>query len=318
MTDRNKGDKQDQGAQGGAGKTDMDAMAQFFRRAMNFHGIPPNRLSKFSGSPLRPGDPTLMEWIMDFKEAVSPYDLSYKEKAKTLIEHLAGAAREEVMCLPEKDREIFQKIVDALQLCFGVEDSTQSLSTRFHNSHQHEGESLADFSRNLLRLYSRMETAAATQQDADALRHLRDRALRDQFARGAREAWVRRELRRIDLATTGSFEDMRRETLVLFSDPEPLVRKVRVREVEEQMETPVATVSSPTLVSTLAREVAEMKGEIEELKAVKYEIHELKGMVKQLIEKRNRPMAEIKCFNCNQFGHFQSVCPNRRGPSPGN
>ncbi|KAJ8029409.1 hypothetical protein HOLleu_28791 [Holothuria leucospilota] len=56
-----------------------------------------------------------------------------------------------------------------------------------------------------------MEAAAPTAKDRDDLKQLRDRDLRDQFVRGARETWVRREFGPIDLASEGkAFEEMRR------------------------------------------------------------------------------------------------------------
>ncbi|PIK57849.1 hypothetical protein BSL78_05232 [Apostichopus japonicus] len=125
---------------------DFDAMSQFFKRAMGFHGIPQGRLTKFKGT-------------------------------------------------------------------------AQSASVEFHNRRQGERESLADFSRSLIRLYNKMETTAPTQEEAKALEKLRNRSLRDQFSAGAREEWVRRELRRISLATKDDgFEEMRKEAIYLFQD----------------------------------------------------------------------------------------------------
>ncbi|KAJ8042740.1 hypothetical protein HOLleu_09583 [Holothuria leucospilota] len=73
-----------------------------------------------------------------------------------------------------------------------------------------------------------MVAAADGEADARAFEQLKDTALRDQFCQGAREPWVRRELPRIDLATTGTFDDMKKEALLLFSVPEAQ-RGVKVR-----------------------------------------------------------------------------------------
>ncbi|PIK47077.1 hypothetical protein BSL78_16069 [Apostichopus japonicus] len=263
----------------------MEAMAQFFRRAMGFQGIPTNKLIKFRGSPQRPGEPTLAEWLDEFREAISGYELSDKEKAKTLIDHLVGPAKEEVLCLPEKDRESESTVIEALQLCFGLEDSMQSLGTVFHNAHQKEGESLADFSRQLLRLHSRMVAAAKTDADSKALKQLRDRALKDQFCRGAREPWVRRELRRIDLATKGTFDDVRKEALLLFNDPETVGRRVRIRELGQdvtQVSVDNAALHKESSYDVLARELAETRKELQSLKVVATEVQDLKRLVKEL------------------------------------
>lgn len=294
----------------------LDAMAQLFRQAMVFHGIPPNKLVKFRGTPQRPGEPSLAEWLDEFREAVSGYELTEKQKAKTLIDHLAGPAREEVLCLPERDRESSNAVIQALQLCFGQEDSIQSLGTAFHNAQQREGESLADFSRKLLRLHSRMVAAADGEADARALEQLKDRALRDQFCQGARESWVRRELRRIDLATRGTFDDMRKEALLLFNVPEAR-RGVKVREIARDPSTgSIDEVRSLNAASceSLVKELAETRKELAALKGLSTEVHDLKKLVRELKEKKGKPRSEIQCFSCRQFGHFRSECPEGQLP----
>lgn len=282
---------------------------------MGFQGIPPNRLPKFSGAPQRPGDPTLSEWLEDFKEAVRGFNLSDRERAKTLIEHLTGPAREEVLCLSERERQNFQTVIDALHLCFGAEDTPQSLGTMFHNAFQREGESLADFSRHLMRLYSRMEAAAPTQEDADALRQLKDRALRDQFSRGARETWVRRELRRIDLETEGEFDQMRREAMVLFNDPEPVSKKGRAREafVNREEGLHISSASAVTKPS-LTEEIGRIKRELQEVRDMFQEVRELKDLVTKMAERSRTPLSQIQCYNCQKYGHMQMRCPEPKTP----
>ncbi|KAJ8024472.1 hypothetical protein HOLleu_34387 [Holothuria leucospilota] len=140
----------------------MDALTQFFRRAMGFQGIPQNKLSKFRGPPRRSGDPSLQEWLADFTEVVKAYNLSDRDQAKAMVEHLIRPAREEVMWLPPADREDTKKVIGCLKLCFALEESVKWLSSEFHNSFQGDTETLAEYSRSLLRLYGRMEAAAPT------------------------------------------------------------------------------------------------------------------------------------------------------------
>ena len=125
--------------------------------------------------------------------------MEMSSKARLLVDHLAGPAREEIMCLSETKRRDIDEIVSCLKLCFGYQETTQTLSSKFHNRIQKEGESLCDFSRILLRTYNKMEKAATTQAQGEALSQLKDKDLSDQLYNGAREAWVRRELRRIQL-----------------------------------------------------------------------------------------------------------------------
>ena len=66
---------------------------------------------------------------------------------------------------------------------------------------QLEGESLADYTRVLMILHDRIEKAAATLAEGQALTLLRDNALKEQFAQGVRQQSVHQELRRLALAS---------------------------------------------------------------------------------------------------------------------
>lgn len=292
---------------------DMAMMTQFFRKAMGFQGIPPNRLVKFKGSPRRPGDLSLLEWLDEFNEAVESYSLTDKEKAKALIDHLTEAAKEEILCLSEEGRSKSTDVINALKLCFGTDETVKSLSSTFYNSVQREGESLMDFSRSLLRLYSRMEATAPTEKDREALRQLRDRALRDQFVRGARETWVRRELRRIDLATTTNgdvspFEVMRKEALLLFNDTETVrTPRVRLAHLESNVETTQNKSEELYHDSALHKEVMQLRAEVTALKST---VGELRDMV-QLLNRPKQHLSNNECYTCGKKGHFSRDCPQK-------
>ena len=66
-------------------------------------------------------------------------------------------------------------------------ETMHSLSTEFHARVQLNGETLAEYSRVLMRLRNRMEKATATEEEGRALAHLRDTALKGQFIQGVRE-----------------------------------------------------------------------------------------------------------------------------------
>ena len=94
-------------------------------------------------------------------------------------------------------------------------------------------ESLADYSRVLMRLHSRMEKTAVTREEGEALSLPRDNALKEQFVRGVREQFVGQELRRIALnSARKSFLDMRDEALCLLREHDDGRRPTRVRGAE--------------------------------------------------------------------------------------
>ena len=72
-----------------------------------------------------------------------------------------------------------------------------------------------------MRLRNRMEKAAATEAEVQALALLRDTALKYQFIEGVQEQSVRRELRRIAFHSAGKpFHHMRNEILNLLQEDE--------------------------------------------------------------------------------------------------
>ena len=74
-----------------------------------------------------------------------------------------------------------------------------SLYAEFYSRVQSVGETLAEFSRALIRLHQRIESAPPTVTERQALAVLDDGALKHQFVVGVRDEWVRHELRRLML-----------------------------------------------------------------------------------------------------------------------
>ncbi|XP_071501075.1 modulator of apoptosis 1-like [Diadema antillarum] len=282
--------------------SDVDLLGQLLRRSIGLQSVTQSRLTKFHGTPLQPGDLSFSEWLEEFEEVTARQRLSDNEKTRLLVDHLTGPAREEIRCLPEEKRHQYSEVVSALQLCFGFKENTQSLSSQFHNRVQRDGESLCDFSRALLRTYGKMEKAAETQAQAQALGQLRDTSLTDQFVNGAREAWVRRELRRIQLDNDGEgFAKIRQEALRLFQESPSQNQRPRAREVEVE----VARLTPSPREPTLREIVQHQQTIIEELTKLKSDVAILK---KQKAPKKKN-MDEVQCYNCQERGHFKRDCP---------
>ena len=292
--------------------TEMDMLGQFLRRSMGLQSISQSRLTKFRGLPQQQGELSLSEWLEGFEEVTAQQRLGDSEKARLLLDHLAGPAWEEAMCLPEEKRRKYVEVVGTLKLCFGFQETTQSLSSQFHNRVQREGESLCDFSRALLRTYTKMEKAAETEAQSQALGQLRDQALADQFVNGARDAWVRRELRRIQLdQKTGGFGVVRQEALRLFQESPTQNQNQRSRAREVEVEIARLTPSLAPCESTLKEVVEQQQTIIEELTKLKNDVALLKTQRTQ----RRRPLEEVECYQCGQMGHYKRNCPKLGGTS---
>lgn len=294
----------------GGGDTEsanVELMAQAFKRAMGFGSVlPPGRLSKFRGNPERSDELSLGEWLQEFEDATSGMNLTETEKAKVFTDHLIGAAKEEIACLPDGSKGKLKEMKDALRLCFGHRENAHSLSSIFHSRTQQEDETLADFSRTLKKLYSRMENAAVTQEESEALKQLRDKSLCEQFVQGAKEVWVRRELRRIHLSKKEpNYDEMRKEALLLFQETcESTTRRARIREavVEES-----AVSSLPKLSDVMDQQ----KQLVQEVVHMREEMSGLRVMVQDLKSnrRRRRPLSEVICYKCRQTGHYRDSCP---------
>ena len=154
-------------------------------------------------------------------------------RINALVDHLGGAAKEEVLCASEATRASFSELNKLLRKRFGQAESMHSLSQAFNDRARQEGESLADYSRSLMRLYSRLEKSAQAVEDQQALARLRDVSLKGQFRKGAGNEAVTRDIERIEIHEPGkSFNDLREEVLRLYQDSEHKRSSALVQQTE--------------------------------------------------------------------------------------
>ena len=193
---------------------------------------PTVRLSKFVDRPQKPGDLTIREWLDDVETYAR--QLGYKDEAKlaVLTDNLGGNAKDEYLCASEETRENFDKLADLLRHRFGPAESLPSLSRTFNARSQQDGETLADYSRCLMRLHSRMEAATPDDQVKQALVRLRDLTLTGQFKKGVIDRDVSRDIERLEIREPNQpFTTLRDEILRLYQDRE-ILRRTKVRGLE--------------------------------------------------------------------------------------
>ena len=116
-----------------------------------------------------------------------------------LVDYLSGCAKEEVLCHPDELRRDFGALVSLLRRMFGPRETVTSLYAEFYSRMQSVGETLAEYSRALIRLHQRIEGVAPTNAERQAFAVLGDGALMHQCVVGVRDEWVRHELRRLML-----------------------------------------------------------------------------------------------------------------------
>ena len=189
-------------------------------------------LPRFVGRPVSPGDPKIDEWLSDFDVFVRQCGVPAGERALVLVDYLGGCAKEEVLCHPCEVRRDFGALASLLRRVFGPRETVTSLYAEFYSRVQSVGETLAEFCRALIRLHQRIESAAPTVAERQALAVLGDGALKHQFVVGVRDEWVRHELRRLVLRSADRpFIVVRGEALCLMCDEE--ARVVQMRPVEK-------------------------------------------------------------------------------------
>ena len=192
----------------------------------------PTPLQRFLGHPESPGDPTVDEWLADFDVFVRQCGVPEGERAVVLVDYLGGCAKEEVLCHTEEVRRDVGALVSLLRRVFGPWETVTSLQAEFYARMQSVGETLAEYSRALIRLHQRIEGAAPTVTERQALAVLGDGALKHQFVVGVRKEWVRRELRRLMWRLADKpFIVVRGEALCLLCEEED--RVVQMRPVEK-------------------------------------------------------------------------------------
>ena len=137
-----------------------------------------------------------------------------------------------MLCHPEEVRRDVGALVSLLRRVFGPWETVTSLQAEFYARMQSVGETLAEYSRALIRLHQRIEGAAPTVTERYALAVLGDGALKHQFVVGVRKEWVRRELRRLMWRLADKpFIVVRGEALCLLCEEED--RVVQMRPVEK-------------------------------------------------------------------------------------
>ena len=197
-----------------------------------------------------------------------------------------------------------------------------------------EGESLADYSRALLRLYSRMEQAAPQQADREALHRLKDLTLKGQFKRGVIDKEVFRDIERWEIGTPDqSFSELREEVLRLYVDQEPPRSRPKVRSLEMAMDTVTVDGAVQAYPDKSPSSESDMSAFIQCRKDTNERLDRLIGammqsvpmqMTGQIGPRQSRfpapmarggaqgPWSQRTCYSCEGLGHFKRDCPRHR------
>ena len=302
-----------------------DTLADAFQN-LQIKRTPTVKLTKFCGRPRKSGDPSLEGWLADLDAYSRSLNLTEKEQVEATLDHLGGAAREEVLCCPEGERDTAPKMGALLRSRFGASESLGSLNSAFYARTQLEGETLTEFSRSLMRMYERME-GAADLKERDALRQLRNNALREQFIGGVMEPSTKRELRRLSHDHAGvPFYAFREVVLDFFRDVDlpgstpqtedwskPSVGNIAVvrKRTKSDHELLVGLVESQQQLSAAVGCLVQNQSETNsKLQRLIESVEDLKKEVASNAQKSARP--SVQCTFCGRNGHTYDRCFSRK------
>ena len=186
------------------------------------------KVSKLKGKPEAAGDPEIEEWVDDILNHLSTRDMSKKEQAVFIIDHLAGQAKRKIRYRFESEKTDPNKILGILCKVFGDSNPATLSKEDFFARNQRERETLLMYSQALLYLAERMIKKDTT------LEASRQTLLRGKFIEGVREDLIRRELRKIDMDDKElTFCDFRDKVIKLVGDDlkhkATLVRETRAQ-----------------------------------------------------------------------------------------
>ena len=288
------------------------ATAQALAQALGGLKIGPTssvKLSKFYGHPQKAGDLTVKEWLDEVEVYTRQMGHTDAAKATALIDHLGGAAKEEVLCASEAVKGDYVELTSLLRKRFGPAETLHSLTRAFNDRVRQDGESLADYSRTLMRLYSRMEKSAPKPEDLQALERLRDISLKGQFRKGVNNDSVSRDIERIEIREPDkTFPELREEVLRLYQDQE--LKRTRVRQVGH---------SGGLHESVMAEQVltnhdSQVQAILESQRATNQHLEKLIGMMNKVTSPSTYTGVDTGGY---PHGHPPSMqCNNSRGNQP--
>ena len=248
------------------------------------------RLEIFKGRPVKPGDITVQDWIVDVNGQLALRPRTQKEAAAFIKDHLGGDARKEILGRGSEVGDNPQKIMAVLEKVFGDGDTLPQLQQRYFSYKQGPHEDLLACSLGLVTLYDRIASLDPTYQVC------RESVLKSRLAEAVRDVGLKRELRRLNVESPSlSFFQLRDRAVEWLGNSGK--SEGTVNEV-------VAPETSSLILDLLKKQADQMEQQQKQINA--------------LLQERTRAPRprDRRCYTCNKPGHLARDCPQKASQAP--
>ena len=244
------------------------------------------RLDVFKGKPVKPGDPTVHDWIVDMKSQLAVRNLGLSEQAAFVCDHLGGNARREILGRGNAVAEDVKEIFTTLKKVFGDGDSLPVLLQKFFSYQQAPAEGLLECSLQLVTLFDRICFLDGSYKDS------RVETLKGRLAEVVYDEGLRRELRRLNTESPDlDFFELRDRALDWLGQSGQS-RKPKAAAVQETSVDEKATIL----------DILQKQGQL---------LEKQQKQIEALMEERSR-RTNLQCFYCGKRGHIQRNCSKKK------
>lgn len=148
------------------------------------------KIEKFSGKPVKTGDPEVWEWTEEVRGYFQSREFNPKEKVDFILQHLGGIAKAEIQYHPKEVRDNSEQILTTLEKTFGIQDSVAALQQKYYIRAQLDSESVLEYSVALLKM------SAKVLEKSPELKSSHDLMLKGRFVEGVKDPILRKDLKR--------------------------------------------------------------------------------------------------------------------------
>ena len=248
------------------------------------------------------GDEDIDEWISDVKSLLADRaHQTAKEKLQTVVKYTNGAARMELAS--RDDVETADDAFQVLRGVFGDVGSQASQKRKFFSRVQKGGETLIEYSHELIRLLQTWK--GICKKD-------REETLISQFIEGVGDSDLRRELHRRSHEKPETFVSLR-DWAVQWEKQGTSSRKADGRaqraEVHEQGASAANSQSMSLILEALQKQGQLVTTLLTQQEEQNRTLNRLLGQQAQQSRQQSRPRWSPGCYQCGANDHFKRNCP---------